>query len=781
MAHDNRLELHGEAHSDPQNSTRVNWGPVKQRNRVHSCDLCRQKKSLAVHLPYRAFQLIFSTVRCKELPTTNALDGCSNCATFGLACTYSKPQKKRGPKATRVEELTKENTSLKRENASLKDRLRSLSMCSRCFRPLHSMQEQDDSPRNASIFQTSTPETAAVSDTGEPSDDQAFTGDDLAEHFGQFSFESMKIKHFGSASTFALANSIAIKEQSSWQTRANEFHVFSGSKKRATNSGECTPDTSHFESPFDGAVGSGGPTLQRHEIRRNATIGVGGGGQSTLASKHFLFPYTVLTCASQYSDDPRVFVDGHTPLSAGWEFANEAWRALKLSEPTIHEVQMYFMLTLYAKATSTPQISWSYLGLGIRCLQQRAEFRRKSPGGKPGLEDELWKRVFWYRNLSFVIFDRMNCVFLGRPISLQPEDHDVDLPLEVDEEYWDRELTQPIGKPSQLSFFTCHVRLSEIVADALRKLYGSKRSKKMMGYDGPEWEQRTVAKLDSAMNDFVDSIPPHLRWDPENPPEGVFFDQAATLQIAYNHILIVIHRPNIQRVNIQGAPSLSICARAARTIIRTADIWLRKLQRIPPSDLINAVFLSGVTLILCTLGTKRAGLLTDRNNDLVRVETAMEILRFAASRVQPSGRLRELLQNLRSLDGGTPESNPEPSLPSPPSIYHAQYSTLWTTPSSDQSPVLRPGMSIEQLLASVGEPSYTEPSYAVESILDDQLMSIWMSGPATWREPHFVLHLSAKPQFQQQNHCRAWDAHAANHDVTLAALFTFGYYSNSSK
>jgi hypothetical protein len=138
------------------------------------------------------------------------------------------------------------------------------------------MQEQDDSPRNASIFQTSTPETAAVSDTGEPSDDQDFTGDDLAEHFGQFSFESMKIKHFGSASTFALANSIAVRAcsmhiflnspihrsrnrsadnhhqviqvppyfryylcvfQSSWQTRANEFHVFSGSKKRATNSG----------------------------------------------------------------------------------------------------------------------------------------------------------------------------------------------------------------------------------------------------------------------------------------------------------------------------------------------------------------------------------------------------------------------------------------------------------------------------------------------------------------------------------------------------------------
>jgi hypothetical protein len=42
--------------------------------------------------------------------------------------------------------------------------------------------------------------------------------------------------------------------------------------------------------------------------------------------------------------------------------------------------------------------------------------------------------------------------------------------------------------------------------------------------------------------------------------------------------------------------------------------------------------LPGVTLLLCTLGTKRAGISMDRNNDLVRVETAMDILKFAAPR-----------------------------------------------------------------------------------------------------------------------------------------------------
>jgi hypothetical protein len=94
-------------------------------------------------------------------------------------------------------------------------------------------------------------------------------------------------------------------------------------------------------------------------------------------------------------------------------------------------------------------------------------------------------------------------------------------------------------------------------------------------------------------------------------------------------------------------------------------------------------------------------------------------------RLQSVGRLRELLRDLRSLDGGTPESSPEPSLPSPSRVYHSeQCKDLWGGTSSPDQPELKPGMSIEQLLASVGEPSHT-----IETILDDQLMSMWMGGP----------------------------------------------------
>jgi hypothetical protein len=44
-----------------------------------------------------------------------------------------------------------------------------------------------------------------------------------------------------------------------------------------------------------------------------------------------------------------------------------------------------------------------------------------------------------------------------------------------------------------------------------------------------------------------------------------------------------------------------------------------------------------------------------------------------------------------------------------------------TAPSSDQLPEFEPGMSIEQLLA--------DSANAMDSILDDELMSMWMAAP----------------------------------------------------
>ncbi|KAJ7163354.1 fungal-specific transcription factor domain-containing protein [Mycena filopes] len=455
---------------------------------------------------------------------------------------------------------------------------------------------------------------------------------------------------------------------------------------------------------------------------------------------------SVLAVASRYSDDPRVFVKGDRSLSSGWKFASQVEIVRRHFEATLYEIQMYCLMYMFSLGVSTPQISWLYLGLGIRFLQQRGEHRRKRDPANMSVEDELWKRAVLYSS------DAMMGVFLGRPMGLHGEDYDVDLPLEVDDQYWELGFTQPLGKPAVISYFLCHTRLSEILGDAMRRLHGSRKAKLQMGWNGQEWEQRTVAELDSALNDFLDTIPPHLRWNAENPPQGVFFDQSASLHITYQWILITIHRPYLETSSASGA--LSICTRASRAVIHTADIWLNKLNRLPPPNLFNPVFVSGLLLGLNMFATKRAGLM-DMNKDLAYVERALDILKFRENRWQPLGRLWELLGELLSLDGpmSTKTSNgaaeptqeksqgasqvasqvastssavPEPrrdyKQPEPPRPEPAWNSSY----SSNQYIDPRPAMSIGQIEQQLAGTTPLDPMHVA---LDDELLSLLMSAP----------------------------------------------------
>ncbi|KAJ6512114.1 fungal-specific transcription factor domain-containing protein [Mycena vitilis] len=687
----------------------------RKRRTQRSCDVCRHRK-----------------LRCDGY---NKPDGrCSNCLAFGSPCTYEQPARKRGPKTT-VEEL-------KREIAALKAKLRSQSLCSLCAQPLQSGLHNDDP---ASLFHESTLESDPV-DPNEPPEEQDFTGDDLASRFSRFSLESMKQKYFGAASSFALAGR-AIQMKDKYLGRP-ESQVSPGFWDILPWEQEVYDERPQYVYPasdliatlldlYFATVHPTMPILHRPSFERSVAEGL------HLANSEFGgLLLSVLAVASRYSNDPRVLVEGDTSqaLSAGWAFARQIRTLRKLFEPTIYEVQMYFFLTLYGLATSHPQICWLYTGLGIRFLQQRGAHRRKAESHKWSTEDELWNRAFW----AFVMMERSVCVFLGRPVGMHIEDYDVQPPLEVDDEYWDEGLTQPQGKPSQLSFFVHHLRLCEILSHAMRQLYSSKKAKLLLGWDGPDWEPRIVAQLDSTMNDFLDSVPVHLRWDPENPPEGTFFDQAAILHITYHYTLITIHRPYIDKPNALATPSLSISTSSARVIIQTADIWLTKLQRSPLPSIINTVFISGVILVIKMLGTKRAGGSIDQSKDLVFVAKAMEILRFAGYRSQTVGRLWELLREIWSLDCPVakhlPNSNgasdvpasPPRGIPFPCPSYvpippFEPIAEQWSVPLFSEQSGPRPGMSVEQMLADTG--TLDMDNMNMDVILDDELLSMWMAAP----------------------------------------------------
>ena len=86
--------------------------------------------------------------------------------------------------------------------------------------------------------------------------------------------------------------------------------------------------------------------------------------------------------------------------------------------------------------------------------------------------------------------------------------------MECDDDYWEIDenshitFNQPPGKPSRVTAFVVHLRLTEILVYSLRTLHSTRKCRTGQVSD-EEWEQRTVAEVDSAMNQWKDSLPNH--------------------------------------------------------------------------------------------------------------------------------------------------------------------------------------------------------------------------------------------------------------------------------
>ena len=57
-------------------------------------------------------------------------------------------------------------------------------------------------------------------------------------------------------------------------------------------------------------------------------------------------------------------------------------------------------MSLYISASNTPQGSWTIIGLGLRMAQDVGIHRKKMYSSVPSVEDELWKRAFWYTRIG---------------------------------------------------------------------------------------------------------------------------------------------------------------------------------------------------------------------------------------------------------------------------------------------------------------------------------------------------------------------------------------------
>ncbi|KAK7682544.1 hypothetical protein QCA50_014344 [Cerrena zonata] len=357
-----------------------------------------------------------------------------------------------------------------------------------------------------------------------------------------------------------------------------------------------------------------------------------------------------------------------------------------LSPPRLYDLQLCFLTAVYLQGTSAPQACWTAIGVGIRLAQDVGAHRRKVYSKAPTVEDELWKRAFW----CLVSMDRMMSITLGRPCAIQDEDFDLELPVECDDEYWlvtetDLKFQQPPGKPSRITFFNCFQRLNQILAFALRTIYSINKSKALLGFVGQQWEQHIVAELDSALNKWIDSVPDHLRWDP-NREDLLFLNQSAFLYSQYYQLQIAVHRPFIpspRKPSPLSFPSLAICTNAARSCTHVLDVPYQRSKMVLVYNQV-ALFTSAIVLLLNIWGGKRSGLTTDPAREMADVHKCMRMLKHLEPRWHTAGRLWDVLYELASVgDLPLPQPSPAPSQKrereeegsSPPSIAHTPSST----------------------------------------------------------------------------------------------------------
>ncbi|KAL1695459.1 fungal-specific transcription factor domain-containing protein, partial [Schizophyllum commune] len=356
----------------------------------------------------------------------------------------------------------------------------------------------------------------------------------------------------------------------------------------------------------------------------------------------------VCAVASRYSDDPRVLVDGTNDLhSAGWKYISQVnfIRPTMTDKPSLFEVQAYSLSVLWNEGSSIPQGSWTEIGLGLRKAMEVGAHRR-STLGRPTVQSELWKRAFW------VLFcqEIHTSAFYGHPSAVTSDMYDQDPPIPCDDEYWDTghpetSFKQPAGIPSKLDYFVSYVKLMEIEAATMRAVYYTKKPDLVTARPT---DQQTITMLDSALNDWFNSLPPHLQWNPKEKNQ-TFFDQSALLYTCYYQLQIFVHKPFITPLQSDSRlsfPSLAMCTSAARSCARVMDAQCQR-GVVPLPHVHTAVSVAGFVLILNVWTVKQNGLVPNPR-DMEDVYKCMRMLKTCDARWNSAGRQYDILQDLAS-------------------------------------------------------------------------------------------------------------------------------------
>ncbi|PWN45053.1 hypothetical protein IE81DRAFT_227198 [Ceraceosorus guamensis] len=347
--------------------------------------------------------------------------------------------------------------------------------------------------------------------------------------------------------------------------------------------------------------------------------------------------------ASRYVDDSRVCLNpneragGETYHTAGlqwWLAQRHIGQRVFGGIATLEHAQNIVLATIFMLGTPMANtLAWAVLSVAVRLLQDVGAHRKVTAQRlkHPLLLTETYRRLWW---VTYSL-DREFSAGLGRPVCIQDEDFDVDEPLAVDDMFLiDAAATgnppsQPVEKPSLLAGFVASIRLDQIIGRTLRTIYAIGKAKVSRGFVGRQWDQFIVAEIDSSLNQWLGTVPQHLKYN-ANEPNDEWLLQSSLLHTKYYHSQILVHRPFIPGPNSKSSlnyPSLAICTNAARSICHILhNLYRRKLHPRGGLQVLFRAFSAGCILLLVVWSAKRSGARTSTST-MADVRRCLDVLR----------------------------------------------------------------------------------------------------------------------------------------------------------
>lgn len=217
----------------------------------------------------------------------------------------------------------------------------------------------------------------------------------------------------------------------------------------------------------------------------------------------------------------------------------------------LESVQVCVLLGSFYLYTGRPNLGFVVLGSGIRCAFALGLHRESSwPSLAQEVQEER-KRVWW----ALFIFDRFASIVYGHPCGIREGEFEVSEPSNLDDTSSQEPSTRASAEAvTAFTYVTCKIELYRISSPIMTELYTQKVSHQQAS--------RIIHDVDKRLSSWREGLPNELRLDVAQASkeqsastalQETLMLQVLALQVAYDNILILLHRPLLHKTKSSEA------------------------------------------------------------------------------------------------------------------------------------------------------------------------------------------------------------------------------------